>query len=71
MNKETNMNVSILQKILVYKMWDFTRRVVWLWRISGGYLQEMMGVVIRSKKPSKHIQNCPSMTDECQYTFAT
>ena len=23
------------------------------------------------KKPSKHVQNCPSMTDECQYTFAT
>jgi len=27
MNKETNMNVSILQKIFVYKMWDFTCRV--------------------------------------------
>jgi len=47
MNKETNMNVSILQKIFVYKMWDFTRRVVWLWRISGGYSQEMMGLVLQ------------------------
>jgi len=60
-----------LQNILVYKMWRFYLEGVWLWRISGGYSQEMMGVVIRSKKPSKHIQNCPSMTDECQYTFAT
>ena len=30
-----------------------------------------MWVVIRSKKPSNHIQNCPSLTAECQYTFAT
>jgi len=48
-----------------------TAEGVWLWRISGGYSLEMMGLVMQSKKPSKHIPNCPSMTDECQYTFAT
>ena len=56
---------------LFYKNVGFYLEVVWLWRISGGFSQEMMWVVIRSKKPSKHIQNCPSMTDECQYTFGT
>jgi len=37
------MNVSILQKILVYKMWRFYLEDVWLWRISGGYSQGVMG----------------------------
>ena len=37
-----------------------------------GLLRGDDGVLVRLiKKLSKHIQNCPSMTGECQYTFAT
>ena len=38
--------------------------ILWLIRISGDYSQEMMWVVMRSKKPSNHIQNCPIMLAE-------
>ena len=37
----------------------------------GKIILEMSWVGHSVKKPSKHVQNCPSMTDECQYTFAT
>ena len=37
----------------------------------GKIILEMTWVGHSVKKPSKHVQNCPSMTDECQYTFAT
>jgi len=43
-------------------MWGFYLEGVWLWRISGGLLTGDDGVVMWSKKLSKHIQNCPSMT---------
>ena len=69
--------VKVCQDFLSDLEGYFTRILDFTWRasdceeLSGGYSLEMMGLVMRSKKPSKHIQNCPSMTDECQYTFAT
>jgi len=35
----------IYKIILGYRMWGFYLECVWLWRISGGYSQEMMGLV--------------------------
>ena len=37
----------------------------------GKIILEMTGVGHSVKKTSKHVQNFPSMTEECQYTFAT
>ena len=49
----------------------FTWRLPDCEELVGKIILEMTWVGHSVKKPSKHIQNCPSMTDECQYTFAT
>jgi len=44
---------EVIQKLLYHHLRNFTRnsdftwRGVWLWRISGGYSQEMMGLVLQ------------------------
>ena len=43
-SRMNNMNVSILQNILVYKMWRSYLEGVWLWRISGGYFEGCLTV---------------------------
>jgi len=36
--------------IVFTRMWGFYLEGVWLWRISGGYSQEMMGLILPGKK---------------------
>ena len=48
---------------LFYKNWGFHLEGVWLWRISGGYSQEMMGFVSLGFRKFKSLssKNTPEM----------
>jgi len=62
---------NFVEEVYFTRKWDFTWRLSDCEELVGKIILEMTWVGHSVKKPSKHIQNCPSMTDECQYTFAT
>jgi len=52
--------INISKLVLFYKNWGFYLEGAWLWRISGGYSQEIMWVVMWSKTPQSASQIVPA-----------